>query len=85
MSAVTDRREAGRFELVEKGELVFADYRREADRLIIDHVEAPTSLRGTGAAGRLMEGILAHAGRENLHIVPLCSYAAAWLARRPTR
>jgi hypothetical protein len=73
---------AHRFEMVEDGQVVFADYRREGDRLYIDHVETPMALRGRGEAGALMEAIVEQARAENLTIVPLCSYAAAWLKRR---
>jgi len=80
---VTDNAAAHRFELVEAGQTAFADYVRQAGRLVIPHVEAPIALRGTGAASRLMEGIAAHARAEGVQIVPLCSYAAAWLQRHP--
>jgi predicted GNAT family acetyltransferase len=50
---------------------------------MIRHVEAPPRLRGKGTAGRLMEGIMASARAEGLKVVPLCSYAAAWLRRHP--
>jgi predicted GNAT family acetyltransferase len=74
---------AGRFEQDEGGQIVFADYRRGEGRLILDHVEAPIALRGTGAAGRLMENIAAYAREQGLTIIPLCSYAAHWLRTRP--
>ena len=83
MSLLRDNPVAHRFELDETGGTAFADYRRAPGRLIIDHVEAPQALRGSGAAGRLMEGIVAEARREGLRIAPLCGYAAAWLKRHP--
>ena len=83
MSEVCDNPERHRFEMVEQGQTVFADYRRDGRRLIIDHVEAPTDLRGTGAAGRFMEGLVAAARAEGSTIVPICSYAVAWLQRHP--
>ena len=76
-----DDQEAGRFEIEEAGQVVFADYRREGGRLIIDHVEAPPALRGSGAAGRLMQAIVAEAASSGETIVPLCGYASAWLRR----
>lgn len=82
-NGVTDNAASGRFELVEHGETAFADYRRAGDRLVIPHVEAPEALRGTGAAGRLMEGVVAHARAQHLKIVPSCPYAAAWMKRHP--
>jgi predicted GNAT family acetyltransferase len=81
MSAVVDNTEQHRFELVEQGLLAWADYRRQDGRLVIPHVEAHPALRGTGAAGRLMEGVLATARREGLKVVPLCGYAAAYIRR----
>ncbi len=83
MSAVVDNAEWRRFELEEAGELAFANYRREDGKLVIPYVEAAPALRGTGAAGRLMEGVLASARAEGLRVVPLCSYAAAYIRRHP--
>ena len=80
-TAVHDNQKTGRYELDVDGQIVFAIYRREGSTLTIRHVEAPVPLRGTGAAGRLMEGIMEIAAREHLSIVPLCSYAAAWMRR----
>ncbi len=81
MAEVVDNTARGRFELAEAGGVAFANYRRDADRLIIPYVEAPVSLRGTGAAGRLMEGVLSIARAEGLKVLPLCSYAAAYIRR----
>ena len=83
MSNVIDNPQRSRFELEEQGELAFADYRRSGGRLIIPHVEAAPALRGTGAAGRLMEGVLAAARAEGLKVTPLCGYAAAYIRRHP--
>jgi len=78
---VVDNPDRSRFELVENGLTVYADYRRHGDRLIIPYVEAPPALRGTGAAGRLMEGVLAIAREQGLKVTPLCGYAAAYIRR----
>lgn len=76
-----DNRDRSRFELEVNSEIVFADYRREGSTMHILHVEAPPSLRGTGAAGQLMQEILDMSRKENLTLVPVCGYAAAWLKR----
>ncbi|HEY1752202.1 MAG TPA: GNAT family N-acetyltransferase [Caulobacteraceae bacterium] len=83
MPDVKDNPQKSRFEMVEDGQVVFADYRREGRRIFIDHVEAPIALRGAGAAGRFMEGLVAEARREGAMLVPICSYAVAWLRRHP--
>ncbi len=85
MTQVLDNATEGRFELKEDGRLAFADYRRTNGRLVIDHVEADPALRGTGAAGRLMQGVVEAARAEGLEITPLCGYAAAWLRRQAGR
>jgi predicted GNAT family acetyltransferase len=82
-SAVIDNQQQSRFELTEQGMTAFATYRRFPDRLVIPHVEAPPALRGKGTANRLMEGVAAIANANGLKLVPLCSYAAAWLRRHP--
>lgn len=77
-----DDQASGRFVLDVAGRQAFAIYRRHGeDTLVIDHVEAEPALRGTGAAGRLMEQVLATARAEKRSIVPRCGYAASWLRR----
>jgi predicted GNAT family acetyltransferase len=85
MSTVVDNKQKSRFELVENGLTAFANYHRRDATLVISHVESPPALRGKGTAARLMEGIVALAGAENLKITPLCSYAALWFRRHPDR
>lgn len=80
-SAFRDNAAQNRFELDVRGLTAWADYRRDGARLVIDHVESPVALRGTGAAGELMAKIASEARRGGVKIVPLCSYAAAWLQR----
>ncbi|GAC1329273.1 MAG: GNAT family N-acetyltransferase [Beijerinckiaceae bacterium] len=77
----SDNSAKSRFEFDVGGRIAFAAYRRQAGRLVILHVEAPPVLRGTGAAGRLMEAIVGVARAEAREIVPYCGYAAAWLRR----
>ena len=80
---VRDNRELHRFELPVQGEVVFADYRRQRGRLVITYVEAPPALRGAGAASQLMQGVMQAARAEDLKVLPLCSYARAWMQRHP--
>lgn len=82
-ASVRDNRELQRFELPVGGEVVFANYRRQPGRLVITYVEAPVALRGSGAAGRLMQGVLEEAKAEQLKVLPLCAYARAWMQRHP--
>lgn len=78
-----DNKEQQRFELVENGLTVFADYRVRDGKYLLPHVEADPALRGTGAAGRLMAAIVEHARAQKLTLEPRCSYARAWFKRHP--
>ena len=78
-----DNPEQSRFEREENGLLAWAEYRVRDGKYLIPHVEAEMALRGTGAAGRLMQDIVDHARAQQLVIVPRCSYARAWFQRHP--
>jgi predicted GNAT family acetyltransferase len=78
---IRDNTDRSRYELEIDGQIIFATYRRDGAILSILHVEAPIPLRGTGAASRLMKGIVETARATGAKIVPLCGYAAAWLRR----
>ena len=78
-----DNKQESRFEREENGLLAFASYRIRDGKYQLPHVEAEPPLRGTGAAGRLMQEIVDHARAGQLVIEPRCSYARAWFARHP--
>ena len=52
-------------------------------RMTIDHTYVPPELRRRGLAARLVGRAVEDARRRGLRIVPVCSYAAAQIARRP--
>ncbi len=81
--AFLDNAGKSRFEYLMNGSVAFANYRREGTTLFIDYVEAPEELRGTGAAGKLMQNIMEQARQEKTTVVPICGYAATWIARHP--
>jgi predicted GNAT family acetyltransferase len=78
-----DNRQDQRFELTENGLLVYADYVVKDGKYLLSHIEADPPLRGTGAAGRLMQQIVVHARANKLTLEPRCSYARIWFARHP--
>jgi predicted GNAT family acetyltransferase len=80
---VIDNAGAHRFELEENGLLAWADYRVHGERYVLPHVEAEPALRGTGAAGRLMQQIVDYAREKSLVLDPRCAYARAWFKRHP--
>lgn len=80
---VTFNAAINRYEMQVGDAVVFADVKREGNILHIRYVEAPESLRGTGAAGRFMEGLMQVVKAEGLQVIPFCGYAASWLNRKP--
>ncbi len=81
MSPIIDNTAQSRFELSRDGHIAYADYHLQGAVLNIDYVFAPPELRGSGAAGDLMKGIVAHARATGLKVHPICGYAVAWLKR----
>lgn len=78
-----DNKDHQRFELPEEGGTVIANYRRASGLIEITYVESPPALRGTGAAGRMMEALMDIARGEGARIRPICGYAHAWMRRHP--
>jgi uncharacterized protein len=72
-----------RFEIALSGGTGFAEYRVEGDRMIFTHTQVPPQFRGRGIAKKLVLAGFDVAGKNNLRIVPLCSYAARVLAEHP--
>jgi|LGOV01.1.fsa_nt_gb predicted GNAT family acetyltransferase len=51
------------------------------DVIIIDHTYVDPLLRGQNVAGRLLASIVEMARKENLKVIPVCSYAVLKLTR----
>ncbi len=81
MDQVTDNIEKRRFELDVDGQTVFANYRLDNNVMFINYVESPVALRGSGAAGKLMEGVMKIAQERSYKVVPICGYAVSWINR----
>ena len=66
----------GAFYIEENGErLAEMEYRKEKDRIIIQHTEVDTSLRGKNIGFELVERGVEYARETKLKIVPLCVFA----------
>lgn len=71
-----------RYELMTDGHMSIAEYQLQGNQLSINHVFVPEELRGRGVAAKVMEGVVADATSRGLAIVPVCSYAAAYMQRQ---
>ena len=72
-----------RFEMALGGQIAFAAYRIDGNRMIFTHTEVPPPFRGQGIARKLVLAGLKVASERNLQIVPLCSYVARVLREHP--
>ncbi|KXK14219.1 MAG: Acetyltransferase (GNAT) family protein [Chloroflexi bacterium OLB14] len=57
------------------------DYIESKDTLTITHVGVHPDLRGSGIAGKLTQHAFDYAKSKSLRVIPMCSYAAAWIQR----
>lgn len=79
--AVRHNESEQRFETQVHGEMAVCEYQREGDRLVFTHTYVPPELRGRNIAGKLVKVALEYAQQKGLHVVPACSYVAAYIQR----
>lgn len=72
-----------RFETFIDGKLCKLDYLQNGRNFVITHVGVHPSLRGQGVAGKIVEAGIEYARENSLRVVPMCSYAAAYIRRHP--
>ncbi len=82
-TAVVHNPAAGQFEVRLGDALAVCAYRRQGAVLEIDHTEVPAALGGRGLAGLLVAATLSWARSQGLKVLPTCSYASAYMQRRP--
>jgi hypothetical protein len=58
-------------------------YHRADGTRVLDHTFVPAELNGQGLAAILTEAALTLARKDQVRIVPQCSYVARWLDRHP--
>ena len=81
--AIVHNVEARRFEATIAGALARADYRMEGEVMRLVHTEVPPDLEGQGIAGKLVRAALDYARKQNLRVVPACSYVHNFMRRHP--
>lgn len=71
------------FEVWIDGYLSKLEYIQDGKNFVITHVGVYPELRGQGIAGKIVEAGLRYAKQNSLRVVPMCSYAAAFIRRNP--
>ena len=72
-----------RFETYIDDKLSKLDYIQDGKNFVITHVGVHPELRGRGVAGRIVQVGLEYAKEKSLRVIPMCSYAAAYIRRHP--
>lgn len=71
------------FQAVVDGQRCVVDYRLSGSLLTITHTFVPPAVEGRGIAAQLTQAVLDHARAHRLKVAPMCSYARAYMRRRP--
>ena len=80
---VTHNPAENRFETWLDEKLSKLDYIQDGKNFVITHVGVHPELRGQGVAGKIVEVGLEYAKEKSLRVIPMCSYAAAYIRRHP--
>jgi len=80
---ITNNESERRFEVSINGLLSKLDYLQDEDTFVITHVGVQPELRGLGVAGKLTQASLEFAKSKSLRVIPMCSYASAFIRRHP--
>jgi predicted GNAT family acetyltransferase len=71
------------FEVWIEGYLSKLDYIQDGKNFVITHVGVHPDHRGQGVAAKIVEAGLHYAREKSLRVIPMCSYAAAYIRRNP--
>jgi len=71
------------FEVWVDGHLSKLDYIQDGKNFVITHVGVYPEFRNQGLAAKIVEAGLEHAKKNSLRVIPMCSYAAAYIRRNP--
>ncbi|WP_306353421.1 GNAT family N-acetyltransferase [Flavobacterium sp. '19STA2R22 D10 B1'] len=68
------------FEMEVKGKLALIEYHVQDDhKIYLTHTEVPPELEGQGIGSALVEKVLEYIKKNNLVLVPLCSFVANYV------
>lgn len=75
--------ELSRFNMSTPAGDAYVTFRWDADVMVLFHAEVPPSLRGTGAGGRLANGVFAEIEAMGVKARPTCSFLVRVAATNP--
>lgn len=80
---VVNNQEKKRFEFKVDAHIAIAEYILTSTRIIFTHTEVPPALEGNGIGAALATTGLDYARINNLKVMPLCPFIAAFMRKNP--
>lgn len=80
---VRDNQEARQYEVDLEGGMARVEYIKAGNRIYLTHTEVPKAFEGQGIARRLVHQVLENVQEQELSLIPLCPYVAAFIQRNP--
>ena len=82
--SVTHNVDANRFEvLLDNGQFAYLEYEETNFGLNFTHTYVPSAFEGKGIAAAIVQFGLEYTRKNNLLLVPSCSYVATYIERHP--
>ena len=78
---VIDNPDFSRFEMTVKGYLAIIEYQKREGKIYLTHTEVPEELAGQGVGSHLIRSSLQMIEKENLKVVPVCSFVSAFIRK----
>lgn len=79
-----DNKENHRYEFLIGDKIAEIDYIKSNNgEIYLTHTEVPASMGGQGIGSELVEKTLKDIERQNLRLVPLCPFVAAYIHKHP--
>lgn len=80
---VTNNLEKSRFEIEFANKIAFMEYSIKFKKLIVSHTEVPVEFSGQGFGKLLVKYAINFAEKNNLLIIPTCSFTEKYLNKHP--
>ena len=72
-----------RFQVEIESHLAVLEYKLDGSTIIFTHTDVPSELEGRGLGSKLVRAGLDYARAQGLSVVPLCSFVASYIQKKP--
>lgn len=72
-----------RYEYILENKVALIDYIKTTEKIFLTHTEVPKELGGKGIGSKLVEFALNDIKSQDLTLVPLCPFVAAYIKKHP--